>query len=363
MAWRFDAHGLLSWVNGAWCVHPHDAGVVTDAIARSRHARETTECTIRVRECKHTSAPYREALWRFAPEGGHGATVALGIDLHDPLLDLVSAITGWFGDICAQAPKRPATSDGAELALTRELYERERRIAETFQTAVLPRSLPTVPHVRFDALYQPGRSESLVGGDWFDAFCLRDGRIVITIGDVVGSGLAAATAMAAIRQSIRGAAAVNADPVVLLDAADRIVADDGDGFATAWVGLLGPRDLTLVYASAGHPPPLVRAPDGEISELAAEGLPLGLASEFGVGRSEGVLQLRAGSLLALYTDGLIENERDALAGNARLWRAVADLTPTDATARDLCDTVIGEGPLRDDVAILLVSVSRPVSED
>ncbi len=84
-----------------------------------------------------------------------------------------------------------------------------------------PARLPQVAGLQFDALYEPGRAEAQVGGDWYDAFRLLDGRVVISIGDVVGNGLAAATAMAEVRQSIRGAAAINPDPALLLDAADR----------------------------------------------------------------------------------------------------------------------------------------------
>jgi PAS domain S-box-containing protein len=244
-----------------------------------------------------------------------------------------------------------------------EIYERERRIAQTFQNAVLPRRLPALAGMRFDALYEPGKAEALVGGDWFDAFRLADGRIVITIGDVVGSGLAAATAMGEARQSIRGAAAINPDPAVLLDAADRILADSSeDRFATAWVGIVDPIDFSLRYASAGHPQPMVRDPDGNVRVLDGDGLPLGLAGTLTQRRNTFTAFIEPGSLLLLFTDGLIESTRDALRDEALLAAALAATAPSMATARSLRDAVLGDEAAHDDVAILLVAFMQPLTE-
>lgn len=245
-----------------------------------------------------------------------------------------------------------------------EIYERERRIAQTFQSAVLPRRLPELAGLRFDALYEPGKAEALVGGDWFDAFRLADGRIVLTIGDVVGSGLAAATAMGEARQSIRGAAAINPDPAVLLDAADRILADSPDDrYATAWAGIVDPIDFSLRYASAGHPPPMLRDAGGEVRVLEADGLPLGLAGTLAQRRSTYTTFIDPGSLLILYTDGLIESSRDAMRDEALLAAALAATAPERrSTARELRDAVLGSEAAHDDVAILLVEFNEPLTE-
>jgi len=244
-----------------------------------------------------------------------------------------------------------------------ELFERERRIAETFQAAVLPRRLPEIAGLQFDALYEPGRAEALVGGDWYDAFRLLDGRIVISIGDVVGNGLAAATAMAEVRQSIRGAAAINPDPAMLLDAADRIVqANDEGRYATAWVGIVDPIDFSLRYASAGHPPPILRAPDGSIAMLFAEGLPLGLHDTLALRRVSRSMFLAPGSVAVLYTDGLIENERDALAAEQRLATALAAAPAGTATASGLRDAVLGSQTAHDDIAILVVAFDHRLAD-
>jgi PAS domain S-box-containing protein len=245
-----------------------------------------------------------------------------------------------------------------------EIYEHERRIAQTFQSAVLPRRLPEIPGLRFDALYEPGKAEALVGGDWFDAFRLADGRIVLTIGDVVGSGLAAATAMGEARQSIRGAAAINPDPAILLDAADRILADNPDDrYATAWVGIIDPIDFSLRYASAGHPQPMVRNPDSTVRLLESDGLPLGLSGSLAQRRTTYSTFIEPCSLLLLFTDGLIESSRDALRDEALLAAALATTASGGrTTARELRDAVLGSEAAHDDVAILLVDFAQRLTE-
>ena len=147
-----------------------------------------------------------------------------------------------------------------------ELFERERRVARSFQDAALPSSLPDVPGFAFDAIYEAGRAEALVGGDWYDAFSLVDGRIVVSIGDVAGSGLSAAVTMASVRQAIRGAAHVLADPNVMLDAADRSLDDPEGRFVTAFAGVIDPVARTITYQTAGHPSPLLRTRDGGLTE-------------------------------------------------------------------------------------------------
>src|SRR5665213_2173459 len=96
--------------------------------------------------------------------------------------------------------RRIAPAIGNETA-----YERERRVATTFQEAALVSALPEVPGLAFDAIYQAAMLEATVGGDWYDVFRLPDGRLVLSVGDVAGKGLDAADALASVRQSIRTA--------------------------------------------------------------------------------------------------------------------------------------------------------------
>lgn len=238
-----------------------------------------------------------------------------------------------------------------------EAYEREKRVARTFQAAALTTELPRVPGTSFDALYEAGNSEALIGGDWYDAFRAADGRIVLTVGDVAGSGLEAAATMAAIRQSLRGAAAINPDPSVMLDAADRVLRSQApDRFVTAWVGVLDPVWATLTCASAGHPPPLSRTAGGRVDELPGGGLPLGL-------RERGAdvthhLDLQADTTLLLYTDGLVEANRDLIAGEKALANALRDADVETAPAQAIHEAVLGGAGASDDVALMVVAFGR-----
>jgi PAS domain S-box-containing protein len=238
-----------------------------------------------------------------------------------------------------------------------ELFERERLVAHSFQNAALPAQLPDVRACAFSAIYEAGRAEALIGGDWYDAFTLGDGRIVLSIGDVAGSGLRAAVTMANMRQAIRGVAYVHPDPELMLEAADLTLRSESpDRFVTAFVAVIDPIENMLAFATAGHPPPLMRTPGGQIVELEARGLPLGLRDHGAEPSSS--CALAPGSLLVLFTDGLIEATHDIDEGYRRLDRALRE--PAIVAGRDTAtlirDAVLLEGA-HDDVAILCARYS------
>ncbi|GAC1572788.1 MAG: hypothetical protein NVS3B7_03640 [Candidatus Elarobacter sp.] len=243
-----------------------------------------------------------------------------------------------------------------------KLYEHERNVASRLQSASLPQALPSGKEIAFDAVYTPGSNEAVIGGDWYDAFELGDGRIAVSIGDVMGSGLEAAVKMGKIRQGIRAAAALDAEPSAMLAAADfAFRLDEPDGIATAFVAVIDPRAMTLHSASAGHHAPLIRRGDGTISEPAVDyGLPLGMRA--GHTSATSALALESGMLVVLYTDGLIESTRDAQEGERRLRAALAlpGLSQDAHPARALHDAVLVDGAA-DDVAILTIRVGPPES--
>lgn len=243
-------------------------------------------------------------------------------------------------------------------------YEHERRVAQRFQRAALPRALPRVPGLAFSSFYRPGMDEAHVGGDWYDALLLADGRVMISIGDVCGSGLDAAVSMASVRQVVRGVAQVHADPAMLLDAADRTLqAEDPESLVTAFVAVFDPITSLLTYASAGHPRPMLRMADGSVRELRSSGAPLGVP--FRIERDVNTFDLPLGSLLVLYTDGLTEADRDPIAGEALLREALDDeqVRTSPNVALALHDAVI-RGAARDDVAVLtLEHVARDLTSD
>jgi PAS domain S-box-containing protein len=242
-------------------------------------------------------------------------------------------------------------------------YEQEHRVATALQAAALPKSLPSGAGYQFNGHYTPGRTEMQIGGDWYDALRLADGRIMISIGDVLGSGLEAATTMSNLRQVIRGVAQVHPDPSLMLDAADKTLrADRPDRLVTAFIGVLDPVTSTLTYASAGHPAALMRAPDGTIAELRTTGLPLGLRERSDA--STATVAVARGSMLVCYTDGLIESTHDLFEGERRLHAAISDpaIETSDEPARTIHDAVLFDGA-HDDVAILAVRMPGPSEPD
>lgn len=241
---------------------------------------------------------------------------------------------------------------------SRTMYEREHLIADAFQRAALPSALPEVQGFEFDAFYDPAGDQAKIGGDWYDAVCLSDGRIVLSIGDVSGAGLKAAVTMASVREAIRAVAQIYADPLTMLDAADRTLKDEQPGrIVTAFVGVVDPISLTMTYASAGHPPPMMRCADGTVRELRAQSLPLGLRMR-GDGE-RGAVHIPPGCMLCFYTDGLSEVSRDLFAAEHRLAAALGDegILTDDRPARTIKEAVYDGKPHNDDVAILTLFVT------
>ena len=344
--------GTVEWANSRWyeytalpepiattaegwarVVPPDDLASIVHALERAFARGEAYEAEIRIKPCGSGDEALRWHLVRAVP-----------------MRAADGRIVRWAGSATDVHDRR---ADGEAL---RERYARDHAVSLAFQDAALPRTLPTVPGLTFDAMYEAAGEDALVGGDWYDAFRLPDGRVVISVGDVGGSGLEAAVTMGAVRQTTRGAAQVFADPAAVLDAADRALrSEQPDRIVTAVLGILDPLSLALSYASAGHPPPLLRRGDGSIVELAAIDLPLGLRNERTGGTNHFVM-LSQGALLVLYTDGLTESTRDVLEGERRLRDALAreDIVRSARPAAAIRRVVAAESS--DDVAILTVRV-------
>jgi serine phosphatase RsbU (regulator of sigma subunit) len=238
------------------------------------------------------------------------------------------------------------------------IFGREHRIADTLQHAALPGTLPHFDGLTIDAVYEAGSDEAQIGGDWYDAFAVGDGRVLISIGDVSGTGVVAAAAMGAVRQMIRGLAQTVEDPAAVLDAVDRAIrVDGGNAIVTAFVGFLTAGYRRLSFASAGHPPPFVRRADGRIDVLWAPDLPIGLRD--GAPGEPGHIRLDEGSAVILYTDGLTEATHDPVEGEERLLAALADpaFAGHPRKAKFLYDRVLPRRA-KDDVALLVIEVLK-----
>jgi PAS domain S-box-containing protein len=241
------------------------------------------------------------------------------------------------------------------------LYERERTTADALQRAMLPAQLPLLDDVKFSASYSAASESQRVGGDFYDAFELPDGRVALTIGDVTGHGLEAAVIMGEIRQALRAASFESADPSAILDRASRLLVASGRTvFVTAIFGVLDLVTGRFAYATAGHPPPLLD--DGqELCRLQSSGLPIGLRDDEGVDFS---IRLRAPCTLVMFTDGLMEFARDLDDGERRIEDAIRTLAREDIDhlAGALMKAVLGDDEPSDDIAILTVSIARFTAE-
>ncbi len=235
-------------------------------------------------------------------------------------------------------------------------YETERTIAETLQRSVLPETLPSMEGVQVAARYLPGTAAMDVGGDWFDTIPLHDGRLAFVVGDVVGKGVTAASTMAQLRNGLRALALDSSSDATTVTKLNRLLEGYTDApFATLAYLTVDPQLRSASVISAGHLPPLVVSVAGEVSFLeSGRGLPLGVDADSVYEPWHGVLE--PGSLVVLYTDGLVERRDQSLdAGLDWLARSAARAPHepeqfVDAVLADL----IGGGERGDDIALLAV---------
>ena len=362
MVWTYDAARELNYVNRMTIVnsglsgdelpsatslwtHLLEASVAEDFNASLQAAMENGESFRREVQLRRMA---------FESQDRHWYVVSV-----DPNRDGNGRIESWSGIAVSIADRIRA-----EIALDvrEEQYQQELFRSTAFQRAVLPPRLPRVPGLTFDAIYEPGLNEENVGGDWYDAVRLLDGRVLLTIGDVSGSGLHAAVVMGVVRQIMRGIAQLHAEPALMLDASDRALRQEyPEVLVTAWVGILDLVSQTLTYASAGHPSPLLLEVDGSVRDLDHLTLPIGLRQ--GHQGHASTIPLESGNAIWLYTDGLIESKHDIIEGTRLLEETARDprMRTVAGPAATIRHLVIPDGS-PDDVAILVVKIDFEESE-
>ncbi|WP_406386836.1 SpoIIE family protein phosphatase [Streptomyces sp. NBC_01618] len=261
-------------------------------------------------------------------------------------------------------PAREVVARAAVCVDNARRYTREHAAALTLQRSLLPHTLPGGMALDVASSYLPADAKDGVGGDWFDVIPLSGARVALVVGDVVGHGISAAATMGRLRTAVHTLADMDLPPDELLAHLDDLVLrlgdEEPDGEASGTT-VLGATCLYAVYdpvtqlctmARAGHPPPVVVFPDGRVSfpELPA-GPPLGLGA---MPFETAEVTLPEGSLIGLYTNGLIEGrDRDADLGMSRLG---ASLSQCGLSLDALCATVVEQllpVPQPDDVALLL----------
>ncbi|WP_344399827.1 SpoIIE family protein phosphatase [Streptomyces longisporus] len=247
---------------------------------------------------------------------------------------------------------------------------RERTTALALQNSLLPKGLPGQAAVEVAHRYLPSDSLVGIGGDWFDVIPLSGSRVALVVGDVVGHGIASSATMGRLCTAVRTLADVDLPPDELLTHLDDLVThlasdDTGDEVAelgaTCLYAVYDPVSRRLDLAAAGHPPPALLLPDGTVSLVPmTAGPPLGVG---GLPFESTELELPEGSVVALYTDGLIEDrDRDVDHAQAELCRALAARADTlDMMCDTILKAVLPEEP-SDDVALLLAR-TRALGED
>ncbi|WP_254876186.1 SpoIIE family protein phosphatase [Streptomyces sp. CAI-85] len=236
------------------------------------------------------------------------------------------------------------------------LYDTQYTVAHQLQAALLPRRLPTPPGLRVAARYRPSGHGMEVGGDFYDLIRLDDTTVAAAIGDVQGHDVDAAALMGQVRTAVHGHAMAGSAPADVLSTTNRLLVDlDAGRFASCLYAHLDLVRRTVCLASAGHPPAVLRHPDGRTEVLdVPPGLLLGIEPD--AAYQAAAYPLPPGSVLVLYTDGLVERPGldpdeavTALAGHL----AAADPGDLDAVA----DHLIGHAaePV-DDIALLVIGV-------
>ncbi|MGW0989851.1 SpoIIE family protein phosphatase [Streptomyces sp. NPDC002486] len=290
----------------------------------------------------------RMQAWSFLPLIASGRSVGsciLGWDApHRFTPDERSALTALSG-LAAQAMERA------------RLYDSESAVARGLQEGLLPHRLPSVEGLRTTGRYLPGTQGMAIGGDWYDVITTGRG-VALVIGDVEGHSVGAAAVMGQLRSAVHAFAASERPPQEVITHTNRLLSElESDVFATCCYIELDPATGRALAVRAGHPPPLLRHPDGRAETLdLAGGVMLGVQPDSVYPVT--ALTLAPGSVLALYTDGLVERPgSDIEAGIDAVRRRLSE-TPADSVEH-LADRLVGtarrarERP--DDVALLLTA--------
>jgi PAS domain S-box-containing protein len=242
------------------------------------------------------------------------------------------------------------------------LYAREHDTAVTLQRSLLPQAIPEVEGLQIAYIYQPANRSAAAGGDWFDVLPLHDGGVALVIGDVTGHSIRAAAIMGQLRTATVTLTRLGRPPEEIMRQLSRLLADDDVEIgATCLYASYDPRTRRCRFTSAGHPPPVVRHPDGRTEFVdVRQGMILGVQHDH---YPTTEARLAPGSVLALYTDGLVEQPgQDIDVGMSRLARALG-ASPARSLG-DLRDALLASaGPAGDDIALLLARTVDATGHD
>jgi serine phosphatase RsbU (regulator of sigma subunit) len=243
------------------------------------------------------------------------------------------------------------------------LFEREHTTAETLQRSLLPDRLPDVPGIVLEARYLPVTSNMEIGGDWYDAFVLADGRLAVAVGDVMGKGVTAAAGMGRVRNALRALALTDPRPAAVLTGLDRLFAatELEEQVTTVAYVVIDPVTGEGMSGNAGHLPPLLLSQDGPPRlDTTAAGTPLGWASP----RKQYAFRLQKGNTAVWYSDGLVESrDRGLDTGLDELVTVAGQASPEviaqpDRLLQYLVDRMLAGHEQDDDVTVLVLQVPQ-----
>ncbi|MCZ0987283.1 protein phosphatase [Streptomyces diastatochromogenes] len=313
--------------------------------------------------------------------------IALGLGVHSLITVPLLARGLVLGVVSLWRSRNSEPFEDGDAAVAQELSSRaavsidnarrftqQQSAALTLQRSLLPSAASDLPAVEVACRYLPASGEPGIGGDWFDVIPLSGARVALVVGDVVGHGIHAAASMGRLRAAARTLASLDLEPDEVMTGLDDLVSllaseleANADDNRSAIEQVLGATCLYAVYdpvsqhcslARAGHPAPMVSTPDGEVTVLdLPAGPPLGLG---GLPFETYDLDLPEGSLLTLYTDGLLEARNgDIDAALEHLGACLAHTTePLDQTCHTVVEALLPKDHLPSDDIALLIARTR-----
>ncbi|HVV21390.1 MAG TPA: SpoIIE family protein phosphatase [Pseudonocardiaceae bacterium] len=304
-----------------------------------------------------TGARPATAEFTVATDNGSRRLRAIG----EPVTDSagsVLAVRGVLQDVTSLGHVEYALSAAQDqLTDVERLVDEQQQLAIRLQHSIIPPAPPTIdlPGVQVVVRYRPAGNQHLVGGDWYDALALPSGQVLLVVGDIMGNGIDAVTGMISMRNGLRGLAMTGARPGELLGwLNDSAFALPESGLGTVICAQYDPGSNTLRWARAGHLPPiLVRDGTSELLPLSS-GPMLGVMSDAEF--TDTVTELRAGDMLALYTDGLVERRGEHL--DYGLNRLMGTAKHVDEDIDVYADRLLGHIPpnTSDDTCLVIVQV-------
>lgn len=244
-------------------------------------------------------------------------------------------------------------ADRAATAIERARMFHQRGVVEMLQRSLVPEDLPSVPGLQLAARYRPAIRRGGIGGDWYDAFALGRGAIALVVGDVMGHGIGAAAMMAQMRTGLRAYALDGHTPAGVVERLNRLLLTIGQHqMTTLSYAVLDVERERATLVSAGHLPPLLRAPGGETVVMAVDGsAPLGISAASSY--KETTFEFPAGSTLLLATDGAVEVRGESIDDGLERLRALLERSDDlSELCQDVAEGIVRGSPADDDVAVL-----------